>query len=487
MRPCRRHTRAGQAKGLSLRELARRCQRSFSYLSQLERGNVQPSLATRKRVTQVLSGEVIWFVSLASWFAPRHEDGEASGAVDFRYDESWLGWENAFPVSLSLPLREDRYVGNPVIAVFDNLLPDNDDIRRRIAALNDAEGIDSYSLLAAIGRDCVGALQFLPDGIDPGKAGKINAKPISDVGIAGKLSNLATAPLGLGEDKEFRISIAGVQHKTGFLQWKGKWHVPHGTTATTHILKPQNGSRGNYDLTHSVENEHMCLAILGALGVPVAKTEIVDFVATRALVVERFDRRWTKDKRLLRVPQEDCCQALSVLSTRKYQNEGGPSMAGVLEFLKGSDEPAHDQFVFLKAQIAFWVLAATDGHAKNFSVFLYPGSGFELTPLNDVMSVQHLHDGKQLQRKDMRLAMSVGHNRHYRVHEIQPRHFQQTASSVGVPAGAVEKALSQIGDRLPEAIETVCSSLPHDFPAEIRDSIAGGALKRLKIIAAAVP
>ena len=162
-------------------------------------------------------------------------------------------------------------------------------------------------------------------------------------------------------------------------------------------------------------------------------------------------------------------------------------MAEVLEFLKGSDDPAHDQFVFLKAQIAFWILAATDGHAKNFSVFLYPGGGFELTPLYDVMSVQHLHDVKQLQRRDMRLAMSVGDNRHYRMHNIQPRHFQQTASSVGVPAGTVATALRQIADYLPEAVETVCSSLPDDFPAELRDSIAGGALKRLKIIAAAVP
>ena len=410
---------------------------------------------------------------------------EASGAIDFQYDDRWLGWENAFPVSLSLPLREDHYVGNPVIAVFDNLLPDNDDIRRRIASRSEADGIDPYSLLAAIGRDCTGALQFLPDGVEPGKAGEINAKPISDADIANRLSNLATAPLGLGEDKEFRISIAGAQDKTAFLHWNGEWHVPLGTTATTHILKPQIGARDNYDLTQSVENEHMCLELLGALGLPVAKTEIVDFGATRALVVERFDRRWTKDGRLLRVPQEDCCQALSVPSTRKYQNEGGPSMASILEFLKGSDDPTHDRFIFLKTQIAFWLLASIDGHAKNFSVSLYPRGGFELTPLYDVMSAQHLHDVKQLQRKDMKLAMSVGSNRHYRVHDIQPRHFHQTASSEGVPHSTVEMAFSEICGRLPRAVEIVCSSLPHDFPTEIRDSIAGGALKRLEVIRAA--
>jgi len=408
-----------------------------------------------------------------------------SGAIDFQYEESWLNWPNTFPVSLSLPLREDRYAGDPVIAVFDNLLPDNEDIRRRVAARSDADGIDPYSLLSAIGRDCVGALQFLPDGVDPGKAGEINSRLISDAEIAKTLSNLATAPLGIGEDREFRISIAGVQDKTAFLRMDDTWHVPHGTTATTHILKPQMGHRGNYDLTHSVENEHMCLEILGALDLPVARTAIADFGETRALVIERFDRQWTRAGRLLRVPQEDCCQALSFPPTRKYQSDGGPGMTDLFDFLKASDEPAHDQLIFMKTQIAFWLLGAIDGHAKNFSVFLHPGGGFQLTPLYDVMSAQPLLDEKSLQRKDMKLAMSVGKNNHYRIHEIQPRHFQQTAERAGLADDMAELALNQIRDRLPDAITTVCKKLPKDFPETVRDSIAEGALKRCGIIAAA--
>ena len=410
---------------------------------------------------------------------------EASGAIDFQYDESWLNWDSTFPVSISLPLREDRYVGDPVIAVFDNLLPDSEDIRRRIAARSDADGIDPYSLLAAIGRDCVGALQFLPAGVDPGQAGNIKSEPISDKDIAARLSNLATAPLGIGEDKDFRISIAGVQDKTAFLRLDGKWHIPHGTTATTHILKPQIGRRDHYDLTRSVENEHMCLAILGALGLPVADTEIVDFDGIRSLVIERFDRQWTKDGRLLRVPQEDCCQALSVPPTRKYQSDGGPGMLEIFEFLKASDDPAYDQMIFMKAQIAFWILGAIDGHAKNFSVFLYSGGGFQLTPLYDVMSAQQLLDSKQLQRKNMKLAMSVGKNRHYRIHQVQPRHFHQSANQAGLPEGLVDLALDQVRENLPDAIETVCASLPSDFPEALRDSIAEGALRRSKVITTA--
>ena len=410
---------------------------------------------------------------------------ETSGAIDFQYDESWLNWEHTFPVSLSLPLREDRYAGDPVIAVFDNLLPDSEDIRRRVAAHSGADGIDPYNLLAAIGRDCAGALQFLPNDIEPGNAGAIDARPISDADIADRLANLANAPLGIGDDAEFRISIAGAQDKTALLHWKGNWHLPHGTTATTHILKPQIGQRGTYDLTRSVENEHMCLEILRAFGLPVAQTQIADFAGTRALVVERFDREWTKDKRLLRVPQEDCCQALSVPPVHKYQNEGGPGIVDILQFLKASDDPERDQLIFLQAQVLFWLLAAIDGHAKNFSVFLRPGGGFELAPLYDVMSAQQLFLREQVQRKDMKLAMSVGNNGHYHIHEIQPRHYQQTAARAGLPKETVDWALEEVVDALPDAIGIACESLPADFPQELREAIVAGAMQRRNVITAA--
>lgn len=405
---------------------------------------------------------------------------EASGAIDFRYGPEWLAWDNNFPISHSLPLREDRYVGDPVIAVFDNLLPDSDEVRKAIAARQHADGIDPYSLLAAIGRDCVGALQFLPEGEDPGKAGAIDAVPISDHDIAEKLLNLTAAPLGMGDDRDFRISIAGAQDKAALLHWKDRWHVPHGNTATTHIFKPQIGMRGNLDLTRSVENEHMCMRIIDALGMPVARSEIADFADTRALVIERFDRQWTKDNRLLRRPQEDCCQALSSPPIRKYQSDGGPGVVDILEFLKGSDQPDIDQRFFMKAQIAFWLLAATDGHARNFSVFLFPGGGFELTPLYDVMSMQHLLDAGRLHRNDMKLAMAIGDSRHYRLHDIMPRHFIQSAAQAGMPADGVQSIIDELKADMPAALDAVCNDLPPEFPEDLRDSICNGAIQRLR-------
>jgi len=411
---------------------------------------------------------------------------EASGAIDFRYDPSWLDWEHTFPVSLSLPLREDHYFGAPVRAVFDNLLPDSVTIRRRLAERVAADGSDAYSLLTAIGRDCVGALQFLPDGAEPGTAGEIRGEAVDDERIARILGELRQSPLGIGVHEEFRISIAGVQEKTALLFWKNKWHVPHGTTATTHILKPQIGMRGDgIDLSRSVENEHFSMRLAGALGMRVASTEIVDFANRRALAIKRFDREWTRDKRLLRVPQEDCCQALSVPPTRKYQSDGGPGFRDILELVKASDKPAEDQITILKAQIVFWLLGATDGHAKNFSIFLHPGGGFELAPLYDVMSAQPNLDARQIRRNQMKLAMSVGKNRHYTLHTILPRHFVQTGKAARLPAGAVEKVLAEVAARMPHAIDEVTAELPKGFPGEIRDSIVGGIQQRMRSIEAA--
>lgn len=408
---------------------------------------------------------------------------ESSGAIDFRYDADWLAWESTFPISLSLPLREDRYIGAPVVNVFDNLLPDSEPIRRRVAERVGANGTDAYSMLSAVGHDCVGALQFLPEGVDPGPTGRIEGKPVSDRQITDIIQNLAAAPLGLGEDDDFRISLAGAQEKTALLRRDIKWYKPSGTTATTHILKPQIGRLPNgVDLSNSVENEYFCLKLMAALGVPAANAEIADFGGRRTLVVERFDRRWTQDKRLLRLPQEDCCQALSIPPTRKYQSDGGPGMKEILELLKGSDAPAEDTAIFMRAGIVFWLIGATDGHAKNFSIFLSPGGRFRLTPLYDVLSAQPSLDAKQIQPKAFKLAMSVGKSRHYTVNEILPRHFLQTAEMSGVGVSVMRAIFGDLTRTFETNFDSVTKTLPKGFPKSLTESIRAAALHRIKLI-----
>lgn len=408
---------------------------------------------------------------------------EPSGAISFQYDQSWLDWESALPVSLSLPIREQSYMGAPVWAVFENLLPDNDSLRRQIAAHARAEGTDAYSLLGAIGHDCAGALQFLPQDSEPGPAGAIDALPVSDREIAAILENLATAPLGITEDESFRISIAGAQEKTALLRWNDRWYKPRGTTATTHIFKPSIGKLPNgVDLTASVENEYLCLKILKELGLPVTNAEMKTFGERRVLIVERFDRLWTRDKRLLRLPQEDCCQALSVPPNLKYESDGGPGIPGIVRLLRGSDEAVSDQRSFLKATIVFWLVGATDGHAKNFSVFLSPGGRFRMTPLYDVVSAQPSVDSKQILWKQFRLALAFGTKPHYPIRQIGPRHFLQTAAKAGMGRQVVESIIQELMEISTSAVDSVLSKLPKKFPGQVASSIAAGIKRRLLVL-----
>jgi serine/threonine-protein kinase HipA len=407
---------------------------------------------------------------------------EPSGAIEFRYDTSWLEWEQAVPVSLSLPLREDAYKGEPVVAVFENILPDSEKLRRRVAEKVGAAGTDSYSLLSQIGRDCVGALQFIPADMDiAGDTTGIEGEVVSTSDIEKLLKNLAQAPLGLDRDQDFRISVAGAQEKTALLFHEGKWLKPHGTTPTTHIFKTQIGSLPNgIDLSNSVENEYYCLKLMAAFGLPVNAAEIHMFGETKALVIERFDRRWTKDGRLFRLPQEDCCQALSVPPGRKYQNEGGPGMVDILNLLKGSDTPAEDQRMFLKAQVLNWLMGATDGHAKNFSVFLGPDGRFRMAPLYDVLTAQPSLDARQIIDKQMKLAMSVGDKRHYTMRYIQGRHFIQTVERAGLPKEMAEEVLADISGNAERTLANLGRGIASARCEEIHASVEKGFLARLQ-------
>lgn len=411
---------------------------------------------------------------------------EASGAVSFTYDQTWLDWAPAFAISLSLPLRESAYSGAAVVAVFDNLLPDNPNVRTRVAERVGAQGTDYFSLLQAIGRDCVGAMQFLPEGAAVDDGQKLRGEPVDEAEIEAILAGLAAAPLGMTREEEFRISIAGAQEKTALLYHKGQWQRPLGSTPTTHILKPQLGeiptAFGPIDMAASVDNEHYCLALLRAFGLAVAQTQIMTFGTRRVLVVERFDRRWRGDDALLRLPQEDCCQAMSIPSAQKYQNSGGPGMASILQLLQRSDEPQKDQMDFFKSQILFWLIGATDGHAKNFSIFLTPGGRYSLTPFYDVLSAQPAFDKGQIPNNKYKLAMSAGTNRHYRVLEVAGRHFVQSGKEAGLGQTLMRRVIEEILSEADAAPDKALSQIPPDFAGEVYESIAASMKQRLRLL-----
>lgn len=337
-------------------------------------------------------------------------------------------------------------------------------------------------MLAKIGHDCVGALQFIAGDDDaPDATGKLEGEPVDEAAIEKILKGLSQAPLGLTSDDAFRISVAGAQEKTALLWHDGQWIKPHGTTPTTHLIKTQIGELpGGIDLSDSVENEYYCLKLTEAFGLPVNTATIKTFGDTKALAIERFDRRWTKDGRLLRLPQEDCCQALSVPPTLKYQNEGGPGMVDVLDLLKGSDTPMEDQEVFLKAQLVFWLIGATDGHAKNFSLFLSPGGSYRVTPFYDIVTAQPALNARQIERKQMKMAMSVGNSRHYRFDKIHGRHFVQTAMRAGLSKKRATSIIEEIETKAPEALDVAAKALPKGFPTAVVDIVSDAVNDRLR-------
>ncbi|MGB0843167.1 MAG: type II toxin-antitoxin system HipA family toxin [Alphaproteobacteria bacterium] len=404
---------------------------------------------------------------------------QSSGALEFSYTAEWLN-DGKGAISYSLPLRAEKYQGAVVNNYFENLLPDNDQIKSYLAAQTQAKGTDAFSLLKEIGADCVGALMFLDEGKKPSfvkKAVEINGTPISDTDISHILKNLKLAPLGMSDD-EFRISIAGAQEKTGLLRYDDQWYRPIGATATTHIIKTQLGTLPNgIDLSDSVENEHFCLEFCKNLGFKVAETKIWNFDGIRALVVRRFDRLLAGSK-LYRLPQEDMCQALSYPPNLKYQTDGGPSVHQIARLLNAANVPERDRLVLLKAQFVFWLLRATDGHAKNFSISFLPNGGFELSPLYDVLSAEPAYRNGQIQQNRTKLAMSIGQRNHWQFEKITKRHFLETATACGMDASCVESELQQMSRLTKDALKATKASVDDLVNFELAQQIAEGAQQR---------
>ena len=404
-----------------------------------------------------------------------------TGEMELRYDAAWKQSAAGRPLSLSLPFGVgDRPLrGERVHHYFDNLLPDSPQIRRRIATRFSTQTVEAFDLLKAIGRDCVGAVQLLGEDEVPANVGAIDGVPLSEAAIEHLLLETSGAVMAADDaGEELRISLAGAQEKTALLWHGGQWCLPRGATPTTHILKLPLGLIGHrrVDFQTSVENEWLCLAVLKAYGLPVSSAQILRFGSQKVLGVERFDRAWSRTGSLLRLPQEDFCQALGVPPHRKYESQGGPGVREIAGILRQSQHAQEDLEIFLGAQIAFWMLAAPDGHAKNFSLRLLPGGRFRLTPLYDVMSIWPVEGdgGNQWSWYKATLAMAVwGRARHYRMRDVKRAHFDATARlcHYGPDASAL---VERFIDRTPDVIAQVSAALPDGFPARVAERLFEG-------------
>jgi serine/threonine-protein kinase HipA len=415
----------------------------------------------------------------------------ARASMEFQYDEAWLSAPEARPLSLSLPLTLTAHAhrGDAVEAYFDNLLPDSDAIRKRLQERFHTASRDAFDLLTAIGRDCVGAVQIQPADETPADIRKIEATTLSEAQIGSELAGVTATRSPVGENLEFRISIAGAQEKTAFLRHGERWCRPLGSTPTTHIFKLPLGLVGNRqaDFRTSVENEWLCARIIAAYGLPVAACEIGQFGEQKVLVVQRFDRQLhSSGKYWLRLMQEDLAQATGTPWHRKYQADGGPGVTEIARVLRNSAQVHADLRVLFQSQVLFWMLAATDGHAKNFSLRILPAGRFQLTPLYDVLSAWPVVGRKanEIPVEKVRMAMSVpGQRPHYSWKAIQRRHFDAMAGTLGLGRDGAA-LIDELVEKTPGVITEVQRDLPRGFPQPLLERILDGLKKSASTLAA---
>ena len=324
----------------------------------------------------------------------------------------------------------------------------------------------------------MGAVALVPPGLAWPDPRQIEGLPLDQAAIEQLLRRTRLSPTLGQPDTTFRISLAGAQDKTALLWHEHQWHEPVGATPSTHIFKlPMGLAAPGIDLSTSVENEWLCHRLLQAYDIPVAGCQMASFGAEKVLIVERFDRRLAPDGEwIVRLPQEDLCQATARPPGQKYEAEGGPGIQEVLELLLGSTAPDHDRADFFKTQFVYWLLCAIDGHAKNFSIFLEAGGRFRLTPRYDVLSAYPVLSPGQLSPHEVTMAMAAwGKNRHYRWAHLKGRHWQQVGLDCQLQSA--KEILDAVLEATPGLVEAVANDLPEDFPAEVAEPSLEGVLK----------
>jgi serine/threonine-protein kinase HipA len=363
------------------------------------------------------------------------------------------GARQAFPggtplLSLTLPLTDQRYANTVVKSFLDGLLPEGD-ARRAIAEDLGLAADDTFGLIAALGRDCAGAIVILDHDEPAPLAGSIaTAEQISDGELAELVINLRNAPLGV--DPRVRLSLAGVQEKLLLTRLSdGSWGRPVDGTPSTHILKPE--IRG---FPNTVENEAFCMRFANHLGLSVAEVATAEIAGRKLLVVTRYDRLVNSSGEIQRLHQEDLCQATATPPKNKYQEDGGPSLRQIARLLMGLDPSSVIRL--LKSMVLHVLVGNGDAHAKNYSVLHHESGSVALAPLYDVMST--------LLYGDDRLAMYV--DTVQRTNRVTGARLANEGTSWGLSRRAAAETIKEMLDQVNEACERAKEETP-DAPAEL--------------------
>lgn len=363
--------------------------------------------------------------------------------VIFIYDKNYLMNKNAVPLSASLPLQSEEFSQKQCIPFFSGLLPEEDS-RKKIADYLHISETSTLKLLEALGGECAGLISILTEGDSlftetSYSLNSENYELLDDKKLSAFIEKMNTRPLIKADDK-LRLSLAGAQEKLALTKIKGEWYLPLNGAPSTHILKPaRTGS-----LSSLAQNEYICMKLAKSFGLPVPVVDLLKIAGKDVFVIERYDR--IKDGNLIqRLHQEDFCQALGIMSTSKYQNDGGPGIADIFNTItKVCTVPALETQKFLRYVIFNYLMGNCDSHGKNYSL-LYKNNRVELSPLYDVVSTV-IYPG--LTEK---LSMKIG--KHYEIQKVSKEDFSLLAESLNIKYTIFQKIFDDFGKKYISAFE----------------------------------
>jgi serine/threonine-protein kinase HipA len=389
---------------------------------------------------------------LAVWLFADHVGTLAlvDGRLNFCYTPGWLSQADAVAISASLPLQAEPFDDRKARPYFAGLLPEGR-MRRLIAQQFQVSGQNDFALLDHIGGECAGAVTFL----EPGQAlpvptGNDDVQWLRDDDVVAILDELPRRPMLAGKDG-LRLSLAGAQDKLPVVFDGARFGLPLNGTPSSHILKPAIQAVEN-----SVINEGFCMALADAMQLKPAKSKVLTVLDRSFLLVERYDRLTNAQGQRQRLHQEDFCQALGVATEMKYQNEGGPDLARCFELVRSVTRPSAPQTLRLLDYVIFNALIGNhDAHAKNFSLLYTTGEVPVLAPLYDALSTAVYPN------LTSKMAMKIGSK--YKFSEVQARHWEQFAESVGLTKAQAKRRILELAKLLPTAARKLQYDRDHSF------------------------
>jgi serine/threonine-protein kinase HipA len=378
----------------------------------------------------------------------------ANGRLRFIYDDEWRSSVDSFPLSLSMPLGVAEHGHTEITNYLWGLLPDRTSALSAIAAAHNVSVRSAFALVSVVGEDLAGAVRIVPPNQVESLKTREGIVQIPEARLGKFLDDLVAnrGPLNINKDAGF-FSLGGAQAKKAVYWVNGKWYEPRGRTPSTHIIKPPMP-----ELEGQVENEHFCLRLANALDLRTCESSIELIGNKPNIVATRYDRLRIKNGkrapltqsggRVVRIHQEDMCQAMGIDPTKKYQAEGGPGMQDIMKLLAGSGDPATDRTRFMRACAFNFVILGPDAHGKNFSVLIDNAGRYRLAPLYDINSVLPYD-----LEKARKLAMTIGGEGRWR--SVAPTHWEKAARLCGYPPADALGHVSDIVARAPAAANQV--------------------------------